>query len=58
LIDVQSVPQRQRFDGAWRGVQAAARRPVRLRQHQRYRVAGIQQCGQRAGREVWSAGEY
>ena len=47
----------QPLDGALRRMQAAARGPVRLREHQRDFVAGIKQRRQRARSELWSAGE-
>jgi hypothetical protein len=58
LKDVQAARGSQLFDGACRWPQAPARGPVRLRQHQRDVVAGIEQRRQRARRKFWSTGEY
>ena len=57
LKDHQTAGDSQLLDGTRRGMQAAARGPVRLCQYQRDIVAGIKQRRQRARRKLWSAGE-
>ncbi len=57
LIDLQSADGGELLDGACRGTQAAAGGTVRLCQHQRDLVAGLEQRRQRARRKLWSTGE-
>jgi hypothetical protein len=57
LEDLEIPRKRELLDRAGCGLQAAAGGPVRLRQHQRDFVAGRQQRGQRACRELGSACE-
>ena len=57
LKDFQAAGDGQLLDGTLRWTQAAARRTVRLRQHQRDVVARIKQRRQRTRRKLWSAGK-
>ena len=57
LKNIQSAGIGELLDRALRSAQAAASRPVRLRQYQRDVMASIKQRRQRARCELWSAGE-
>jgi len=57
LKNLQAAGCGKLLDGAWRRTQAAACGSVRLREHQRNVVAGIEQRCQRARRKLWSTGE-
>jgi len=58
LEHLQRSSRGKLLDRARRGPQAAAGRPIRLRQYQRNIVTGIKQRGQRARCKFGSAGEY